>query len=167
MAAIRISPESELRQAVNAAFARHRAHVLELVPDAEVVHVGSTSIPGALTKGGLDLLMRVGADRFDKAAVLLRGPYRIHQPENWTPTLASFAADAAEAPPVGVQGVVAASADDAVFEPFRDALIRDPALLAEYNALKRSLDGEDYERYTDVKAAFVERVLAAERGSRI
>jgi GrpB-like predicted nucleotidyltransferase (UPF0157 family) len=62
MAAIRISPESELRQAVNAAFARHRAHVLDLVPDAEVAHVGSTSIPGALTKGDLDLLVRVGAD---------------------------------------------------------------------------------------------------------
>jgi GrpB-like predicted nucleotidyltransferase (UPF0157 family) len=141
--------------------------VLELVPDAEVVHVGSTSIPGALTKGDLDLLVRVGADRFDGAATALGARYRIHQPENWTPTLASFAADGVEAPPVGVQLVVAGSADDALFEPFRDALIRDPALLAEYNALKRRLDGEDYDRYTDVKGAFVERVLATERGSRI
>ena len=63
-------------------------------------------------------------------------------------------------PPVGVQLVVAGSADDALFAPFRDALIADPALLAQYNALKLSLDGADYERYTDAKGAFVERVLA-------
>ena len=68
---------------------------------------------------------------------------------------------------MGVQLVVAGSADDALFGPFRDALVRDPALLAEYNALKRSLDGQDYERYTDVKGEFVEPVLAAEGGSRI
>jgi hypothetical protein len=39
-------------------------------------------------------------------------------------------------------------------------LIRDPGLLAEYNALKLRLDGEDYEQYTAVKGEFVERVLA-------
>ena len=62
--------------------------------------------------------------------------------------------------PGGVQLAVAGSADDALFAPFRDALIADPVLLAQYNALKLELDGADYERYTDVKGAFVERVLA-------
>ena len=46
-----------------------------------------------------------------------------------------------------------------MFGPFRDELINDPALLAEYNALKQRLDGEEYERYTAKKGAFVERVL--------
>jgi GrpB-like predicted nucleotidyltransferase (UPF0157 family) len=65
--------------------------------------------------------------------------------------------------PVGIQLTVAGSADDALFGPFREALIRAPALLAEYNALKLRLDGEDYERYTEVKGEFVERVLADRR----
>jgi GrpB-like predicted nucleotidyltransferase (UPF0157 family) len=55
--------------------------------------------------------------------------------------------------------VVAGSAGDALFGPFRDALINDSALLAEYNTLKLGLDGEDYDRYTEEKGKFVERVL--------
>ncbi|MGZ4186586.1 MAG: GrpB family protein [Solirubrobacteraceae bacterium] len=60
---------------------------------------------------------------------------------------------------VGVQLVVARSDADGFFGPFRDALIDSPALLAEYNELKQRLDGLDYERYTERKGEFVERVL--------
>ena len=59
-----------------------------------------------------------------------------------------------------MQLVVAGFAGDSLFGPFRDALIRDPALLDEYPELKRRHDGADYEGYTDVKGAFDERVLA-------
>jgi GrpB-like predicted nucleotidyltransferase (UPF0157 family) len=86
--------------------------------------------------------------------------YAIHQPGNWTPTLASFNAVGASDLPVGVQLVAAGSADDSLFGPFRDALVANPPLLAEYNALKRCHNGEDYQTYTDVKGAFLERVLA-------
>jgi GrpB-like predicted nucleotidyltransferase (UPF0157 family) len=109
------------------------------------------------------LLVRVDAAGFDVAVVVLRGLYAVHQPENWTPTYASFLDPAAVDPPVGVQIAVRGSADDLLFAPFRQALIDDPALLREYNDLKLSLDGEDYERYTDVKGVFVEQVLARVR----
>jgi GrpB-like predicted nucleotidyltransferase (UPF0157 family) len=148
-----------MRDAATAAFEEHREQVLGLVPMAEIEHVGATSVPGALTKGDVDLLVRVQTDEFDAAVRALEGPYAVHQLTNWTPTLASFAAPGPADPPVGVQLVVAGSADDALFGPFRDALIRDPGLLAEYNALKRRHNGEDYQRYTDVKGRFVERVL--------
>lgn len=159
MGAVRIRPEAEIRAAVQAAFAEHRRRVLELVPGAEVEHVGSTAIRGALTKGDLDLLVRVEAREFDAAVAGLGGVYAVDQPENWTRTFASFSERRAAVPPVGLQLVVAGSAEDALFGPFRDALVADPALLAEYNALKLDSDGEDYERYTDVKAEFVKRVL--------
>jgi GrpB-like predicted nucleotidyltransferase (UPF0157 family) len=149
----------ELAEAAFAAFDRHREQVLRLLPDAEVEHVGATSVPGALTKGDLDVLVRVHASEFARAVAVLRNAYAIHQPHNWTPTLASFHDPASSAPPVGVQLVVARSASDALFGPFRDALIADPALLAEYNELKLRLDGESYERYTTTKGAFVEDVL--------
>jgi GrpB-like predicted nucleotidyltransferase (UPF0157 family) len=160
MAAIRIRPEAEIRAAAQAAFESHRDRVRKLLPDAEVEHVGATSVPGALTKGDLDLLVRVKPDRFESAVAALRGAYAIHQPENWTQTFASFVDPEAAALPVGVQLAVAGSAEDALFGPFREALTRDPELLAEYNALKLRLDGADYERYTAVKGEFVERVLA-------
>jgi GrpB-like predicted nucleotidyltransferase (UPF0157 family) len=159
MGSVRIRPEAEIRAAVQAAFAEHRRRVLEMLPEAEVEHVGSTAVLGALTKGDLDLLVRVEADDFAAAVAGLLGLYAIDQPENWTPTFASFTDPQAADPPVGVQLAVAGSADDALFGPFRDAVAGDPALLAEYNALKLENDGEDYERYTDVKAEFVKRVL--------
>ena len=87
----------------------------------------------------------------------------MEEPENWSPTFASFADPQTHEPRVGVQLVVAGSPDEGLFGPFRDALISDPGLLAEYNALKLRNDGEDYERYTDVKGEFVERVLSRRR----
>jgi GrpB-like predicted nucleotidyltransferase (UPF0157 family) len=131
---IRIRPEEELRVTVAAAFETHRARISALLPDAEIEHVGSTSIPGALTKGDLDLLVRVDTTGFDTAVLVLRARYAVHQRENWTPTYASFVDPDASDPPVGV-------------------------LLAAYHRLKLDLDGEDYEGYTDAKGAFVEEVL--------
>ena len=93
------------------------------MPRAEVEHVGATAVPGALTKGDVDLLVRVGEL------------------------------------PVGIQLVVTGSEADRFFGPFRDALIDSPTLLAEYDELKLRLDGLEYERYTEQKGQFIERVL--------
>ncbi len=160
MAVVRIRPGAEVLASVRAAFADHSARIARVLPEAAIEHVGSTAIPGALTKGDLDLLVRTPAERFAGAVAALRDRYAVHQPENWTPTYASFADRGSHDPPVGVQLVVAGSADDALFAPFRDALIADPQLLAQYNALKRGLDGAEYDDYTDAKQAFIERVLA-------
>ncbi len=159
MASIRIRPAAELEEETRAAFELHRQLVLVLLPEAEVEHVGSTAVPGALTKGDLDLVVRVDQAAFPTAIGMLSSHYAVHQPRNWTPTLASFKDPSSSQPEVGIQLVVAGSAGDRLFGPFRDALIRDPALLAEYNALKRGLDGADYEAYTERKGEFVERVL--------
>lgn len=130
-----------------------------LLPAAEVEHVGATAVPGALTKGDVDLVVRVSKRDFAEAVATLQTRYVIHQPHNWTDVLASFKAPGACAPPVGIQLVVAGSEADGFFAPFRDALINDPGLLAEYNELKLRLDGLDYDSYTERKAQFVERVL--------
>ncbi len=156
---ISIRPAAELEAETTAAFELHRKLVLVLLPGAEVEHVGSTAVPGALTKGDLDLLVRVDQAAFPTAIGMLGSHYAVHQHRNWTPTLASFKDPSSTRPEVGVQLVVIGSSDDRLFGPFRDALIRDPALLAEYNALKRRLDGADYELYTEQKGEFVERVL--------
>ena len=134
--------------------------MLEVVPGAEVEHVGATAVPGALTKGDVDLVVRVSESDFPAAVEALGTRYAVHQPHNWTPTLASFKARDAADLEVGVQLVVEGSDADGFFVPFRDALISSPALLAEYNQLKERLDGRDYERYTERKGKFIERVLA-------
>jgi GrpB-like predicted nucleotidyltransferase (UPF0157 family) len=156
---IRIQPEAAIRAAAETTFEEHRARVLEVLPGVDVEHVGATSIPGALTKGDVDVLVRVEPGAFDAAVAELRRLYAVHQPENWTPTYASFVERGHAEPPVGVQLVVTGSSDDAIFGPLREALIEDPALLAEYNALKLRYDGRDYEHYTEAKGRFIERTL--------
>jgi uncharacterized protein len=116
MAEIRIQPEAEIRAAARAAFESHRDQVRKLLPDAEVEHVGATSVPGALTKGDLDLLVRVEPGRFEPAVAAMRGAYAIHQPENWTQTFASFVDPEAGEVPVGVQLAVAGSAEDGLLD---------------------------------------------------
>jgi GrpB-like predicted nucleotidyltransferase (UPF0157 family) len=161
--AIRIRPVGDVL--VEAALRTHRRRIARLLPGAEIVHVGSTAVPGALTKGDVDLMVRVPANAFEPAVRALGSAYSVHQPENWTPTYASFVDPESTDPPVGVQLVVAGSKDEALFEPFVAALRGDPALLAEYNALKRRLDGSDYERYTREKGDFIERVLASDESA--
>ena len=156
---VRITPEAELRTTAQQAFEDHRRRIARVLPDAELEHVGATSVPGALTKGDVDVLVRVSPERFEAAAQCLRRLYAVHQPHNWTPTLASFVDDEADGIPVGIQLVAAGSEDDAMFGAFRDALADDPALLAEYNDLKRRLDGEQYGPYTEIKGRFIERAL--------
>ncbi|MGN6169768.1 MAG: GrpB family protein [Solirubrobacteraceae bacterium] len=159
MAAVQIRPADDNRDLFEAVFDEHRRAVLALVPGADVEHVGATAVPGALTKGDVDLLVRVSESDFPKAVEVLCRQYAIHQPHNWTETLASFKASGAGELGIGIQLVVEGSDADGFFVPFRDALINDPELLAEYNQLKLRLDGLDYERYTKHKGEFVERVL--------
>jgi GrpB-like predicted nucleotidyltransferase (UPF0157 family) len=156
---VRIRPAEDIEDVARAAFDRHRSAVAALLPHAEIEHVGATAVPGALTKGDVDVLVRVSEPDFARAVSLLQTRYVVHQPHNWTPTLASFKAPDASTPPVGVQLVVAGSDSDGFFGPFRDALINNPALLARYNELKLELDGLDYETYTERKGEFVEAVL--------
>jgi GrpB-like predicted nucleotidyltransferase (UPF0157 family) len=157
---VRIRRADGVHDIAEAVVEAHRRVVLELVPGAEVEHVGATAVPGALTKGDVDVLVRVGEPEFPAAVEALSHRYAIHQAHNWTPALASFADPDAADPPVGIQLVVRGSEPDRFFGPFRDALIGSDALLAEYNELKLRLDGLEYERYTELKGQFIERVLS-------
>jgi GrpB-like predicted nucleotidyltransferase (UPF0157 family) len=159
VAVVRIRRADEVHDVAEAAVEAHRTAVLELIPGAEVEHVGATAVPGALTKGDVDVLVRIGEREFPAAVDALSRRYAIHQPHNWTPELASFTDPDATEPPVGIQLVVRGSEADRFFGPFRDALIGSDALLAEYNELKRQLDGLEYARYTELKGQLIERVL--------
>jgi GrpB-like predicted nucleotidyltransferase (UPF0157 family) len=116
------------------------------LPDVEVHHIGATAITGALTKGDLDVVLRVEADEFHAAVEKLRGAFAVKQPENWDPYFASFGSDTDFAMPVGVQLVIKDSEAD-FFLFVRDYLISHPESLAHYNLAKQgsaSLEAKDY-----------------------
>jgi GrpB-like predicted nucleotidyltransferase (UPF0157 family) len=152
-------PEKENREAVAAAFEEHREAIAELLPAAQVEHIGATAVPGALTKGDLDLLVRVPGSDFEAAAGALRGRYAVNQPENWSSQFASFEQEPAGEIPVGVQLVIAGSRDDALFVEWRERLRGDAQLLERFNAFKRGQTDAGPGEYIEAKARFIEAEL--------
>src|SRR4051812_2556652 len=73
-----------------------------LLPNVELDHIGATAIPGSLTKGDVDILLRVSATYFAVTAETLRQHFTVKQPANWTPEFASFGDDTAYELPLGI-----------------------------------------------------------------
>jgi GrpB-like predicted nucleotidyltransferase (UPF0157 family) len=147
--------EEEIRERVAAIFARRREELEEMLPGARVEHVGSTAVPGSLTKGDLDICVIVAGDEFEPASRALAERFRIHQPENWSPTLASFTAPPEDGIDVGVQLVPAGSPDERTFVGWRDRLRADPDLRARYDELKRRHRGDGMDAYRTAKEALI------------
>jgi GrpB-like predicted nucleotidyltransferase (UPF0157 family) len=156
---VQIQPESSLRIQVERAVERNSRVIRTLAPNSEVEHIGATSVPGALTKGGVDLLVRVSEADFQDALARLAARYAPHYPDDWTSSLASFKEQPERDLPVGVQLVVAGSEDDRLFVSWRERLLSDPDLLDRYNSFKASHEGDEYEEYTEAKAGFIAGIL--------
>lgn len=122
---------------------------------------GGTSVPGALTKGDIDLHLRVEPGAFSAVVVHLRDAYPVASAHSWAPTLAVF--DIPAHRPTGLAVTPIGSDHDQRFRLTWQALRRDPALLDEYNALKSAaVSTADYEHR---KSAFF-TALAAEGAHR-
>jgi len=134
------------------------AVVRPIAADADVQDMGATAIPGLLTKGDVDVNVRVSAGDFVRVVDFLRLHFEINQPDNWTDGFASFADDTHYALPVGVQVTVIDHPDD-VFVGQRDRLASQPDLIERYNELKARYEGSEMEEYRTAKWAFIEAHL--------
>lgn len=124
---------------------------------ADVQHVGSTGIGAGLSKGDLDICVRVPPADFVFAKDTLAELYARNHGSDSTATFAAFS-DTDEW--VGVQLCVAQGPEDN-FVRLRDMLRECPRLLAAYDDIKRRHHGGDMDRYRHEKSAFIERVLHA------
>src|SRR5262245_17533537 len=91
------------REAAEALFAVVASELISVLPaSAEVLHVGATAVPGCLTKGDLDIVVRV--DRMDFAAseALLAKRFSRNVGSIKTDEFAAFE-DADRSPHLGVQ----------------------------------------------------------------
>jgi GrpB-like predicted nucleotidyltransferase (UPF0157 family) len=152
---IELVREEETRERVAAIFARRRAELEEMVPGARVEHVGSTAVPGSLTKGDLDICVIVEGEEFEPASRVLAERFQVHQPENWSPTLASFTAPSEDGVDIGVQLVPAGSPDERAFVGWRDRLRADPDLRARYDELKRRHQADGMNAYRAAKERLI------------
>ncbi len=150
---------AEARAAAERLFVRIAAVLTGLLPaSADIHHIGATAVPGCLTKGDLDIVVRVPQAVFAAADAALAARFARNVGSKRTDSFSSFE-DAATSPHLGIQLTVVGSADD-MFHLFVAALSEDPELVAAYNALKRRFDGAPMHVYRAAKGAFVGDVLS-------
>ncbi len=113
----------------------------------ELELVGGSSLPGALTKGDVDLHLRVPGAAFPATVDALRAVYVVVHPEIWQATLATFAVEHTSLP-TGVAVTPAGSEHDVRFTRTWQRLAAEPALVTAYNELKvrHRDDPAEYER---------------------
>ena len=125
----------DLAGQVEGVLADLRTDLQTLAPGIEVEHVGATSLLDGLTKGDVDVNVRVAPDRFQGVVSALSARFEAAQPQNWTATYASFSDDRGGLP-VGIQVTVRGSDDDFLVAA-GDRLRADPALRRQYDELKQ------------------------------
>lgn len=139
-------------------FARTAATLREVLPaSADIRHIGATAIPGCLTKGDLDIVVRVPAGDFAAADAALANLFARNTGSTHSETFSAFE-DPAASPPLGIQLAAIGSPDDC-FHLFAEALLQDADLVTRYNDLKRNFDGRPMAEYRAAKDAFIAAVL--------
>jgi GrpB-like predicted nucleotidyltransferase (UPF0157 family) len=131
-----------------------------------VHHVGSTAIPGLAAKPIVDMIAGVGDLGQARAAFEpLKALSYVHTPHR--PSIAHHFSKPSAQPDEATHGLHLTEPGSDLWRErlaFRDALRRDPALAAEYEAVKRRLahvHATDLGAYTVGKRGFVVAVLAS------
>lgn len=131
--------------------------IKKLLPEADVQHVGSTAVPDSITKGDLDIQVRVFSKQFHTAVQELSSLYDINEGSIKTDTFRAFKDDAT-IPPLGVQLTVIDSEFD-FFWKFRDVLMLNNRYQNEYDELKRKYEGKEMDEYREAKNVFFRKIM--------
>jgi GrpB-like predicted nucleotidyltransferase (UPF0157 family) len=141
---------------VELVLAELRRQLAEIARDVRVEHIGATSMPDGITKGDVDVNLRVAPERFNSVIAALAARFDVAQPQNWTRTYASFS-DTRGGLPLGIQVTVVGSDDDFLVE-LRDRMRGDSDLRRRYDAVKRANAPAGREAYWQAKNDFLRRL---------
>ncbi|WP_413581786.1 GrpB family protein [Bdellovibrio sp. HCB288] len=161
---MRFLEPSEFLPKVEAIFSDLKDKIKMALPNADVEHIGSSAIKGAISKGDLDVLVRVLPPNFEIAISKIKelgfaeksGTLRTEQ-------LCMLVTDVYNWD-VAVQ-LIAKNSEFEDFVSFRDRLNDDPGLVLAYNQLKLSSRELSPENYRQKKSAFIEMVLRNENSN--
>ena len=124
-----------------------------ILPDARIEHVGASAIPGAYSRGGVDICVAVPRDAFDESlGVLCEAGYAEHAQDDGVDRRATLVAPHGDMA-LTLQLIESGSGHEALMR-FRDALRADPTLLARYNAIKIESGPQGASAYAGAKARF-------------
>ena len=124
-----------------------------ILPDARIEHVGASAIPGAYSRGGVDICVAVPRDAFDESlGVLCEAGYVERSLDDGAHRRATLVAPHGDMA-LTLQLIESGSGHEALMR-FRDALRADPTLLARYNAIKIESGPQGASAYAGAKACF-------------
>lgn len=157
MTKVYFKPSSDFSFLAHQVFEEQKLRINKSLPYADVQHIGATSIPNSLTKGDLDIVIRVPAENFRSAIKTLKAIYKVNQPDNWSKTFASFKDIRNLGINFGAQLVIENSQSDD-FIKLRDILKNNSKLIQEYNAMKLKYEGKEMRTYQKAKAVFFQKI---------
>jgi GrpB-like predicted nucleotidyltransferase (UPF0157 family) len=146
--------EKDIREKIDNFFRAEKESLQKLLPNSQIEHIGGTSVANSITKGDLDINIRVSKENFQTTIEVLKKIYEINQPNNWTENYASFKNDSRN---LGIQLTVIDSADD-YFIKQRDFLNSNPQKVLELNKIKLSFEGKNIDDYRKEKSKFFENL---------
>ena len=132
--------------------------VLRLLPHARVEHIGSSAIPGALSKGDVDLCVMVGKGQVPAASRLLKKLGYVEKQDTLQTTQLCMLVSEHKNIDVALQ-VIEVGSEFEFFVSFRDALLADPVLVHNYNDVKMAAAHLSDDAYREAKSQFIEGVL--------
>jgi GrpB-like predicted nucleotidyltransferase (UPF0157 family) len=151
---------SQYQARAELAFRSIASQLSALLPRTRIEHVGASSIPGAISKGDLDICVLVASSHHQTTVDALEGlGYVIKTDTLRTPELCMLVSPRKDMD-VALQ-VVSEGSRFEFFLHFRDRLRAEPRLVAQYNQLKRRFAPSGPERYRRAKDRFIQRVIGS------
>jgi len=144
-----------------AAFAEHQRRISARLSEVEVRHIGGTSLPGLLTTGDVDILVRVEEREFVDAREALTELYEPLHADRWTGEAAFFEVPES-IPQVEFALTVIGSLIDVHHGEAWRQIAADPDLVYRYNAVKRAHERGSIDEYLAAKRAFFHDNFAVE-----
>ncbi|WP_052256521.1 GrpB family protein [Salinicoccus sp. YB14-2] len=148
--------DAEILRDAEITFKYHKNEINRMIPGADIQHVGSTAIPDSVTKGDLDIQVRVSPNQFNHAVNILSEMYDTNNSSIKTKEFRAFKDDETN-PPLGIQLTVIGSEFD-FFWKFRDVLLQNMDLKNEYDALKLKYENSSMSDYREAKDIFFEEI---------
>ena len=138
-------------------FNSYQKDISTLLPFARIEHIGSSSIPNAISKGDLDIYIEVKPEQFEVAIEGLKTLNFIEK-QNTLRTHELCMLESLNNDDVAFQ-IVATGSKFTFFLTFRNKLIASPTLVDEYNQLKLQCSHLDHDQYRAIKSDFITRIL--------
>lgn len=149
--------QANVKENAEETFKSQKEIINRLIPNLDVQHVGSTAVPNSLTKGDLDIQVRVSEAQFPKAVEVLSAIYEVNEGSVKTNEFRAFKNDSID-PPLGIQLTVIDSEFDKFFK-LRDILLENDHHRKQYDELKMKFEGKSMEAYREAKSDFFNMLM--------